>query len=384
MWSATFETLNNEISIPGAKNATSPPDLIVLFCDTDVLANSTIPQKLQLAFPKAKVVGCSTGTSVVGSHLNDKAISGIAIGFESSRVEIASCEIISPKDSFKVGSQLGNELRGQDLVCVFVLSEGLNINGSDIVNGMLSVIGSKISIFGGLAGDGARFGKTIVIENGQSVENRVIALGLYGKKLAVSHGSDGGLLDFGGEWEITKSDGNIMMELDGKNAYETYCEKLGDKAKDLPSSGLLYPLKIWHPDYVQHDIVRTLLSVDAQNGTLTFAGDVPKGWRAALMFGSKQDLVLGAQSSTIKAIENFKIANPGVRPQVCFMVSCVGRRLLLDEDTKDEVETVLRLLPKDIGFLGLYSYGEIAPHKMTKLCSLHNQTLTLTLIGEAK
>ncbi len=384
MWSATFETLNNEISIPGAKNASSLPDLIVLFCDTDLLATSTIPQKLQLAFPKAKVIGCSTGTSVVNSHLSDDAISGIAIGFDSSRVEIASCEINNAKDSFKIGTQLGTELRGQDLACIFVLSDGLNVNGSDIVNGILSVIGSKISVFGGLAGDGARFEKTIVIENGQTVENRVIALGLYGKKLAVSHGSDGGWLDYGVEWEITQSDGNVMMELDGKNAYETYSEKLGEKAKELPSSGLLYPLKIWHPDYKQHDVVRTLLSVDKDAGTLTFAGDVPKGWRAALMFGNKPDLILGAQSSTIKAIENFKITNPGVRPEVCFMVSCVGRRLLLGDDTKTEVETVLRLLPKEIGFLGFYAYGEIAPHKMTKLCSLHNQTLTLTLIGEAK
>lgn len=384
MWSATFESTNNGIFLPRTKSAGLPPDLIVLFSDADVLTTSTIPLKLQNAFPKCKVVGCSTGTSLANNALSDTSISGIAIGFDSSRVELASVEISNPNECFQIGAELGKKLKAQDLVSVLVLSDGLKVNGSDIVGGMLSMLGSRVTVFGGLAGDGARFEKTILVENGNAIENHVLAIGFYGKKLMISHGSDGGWHDYGQEWEITKSNGNMLQELNGQNAYETYAQILGDKAKDLPTSGLLYPVRIWHPDYPQHDVVRTLLSVDKDAGTLTFAGDVPLGWHAALLIGGKSDLIDGATSSSIKALENFHAISGDIDPQICFMVSCVGRRLLLGEQTIDEVSEVLAILPQNIGLLGFYSYGEIAPHKMTKLCSLHNQTLTLTLMAETR
>jgi hypothetical protein len=383
MWSVAFDNSSDDLSIEIIKNQASEPKLILLFGDTDNLSQSQIPKNLQDEFPNAKVFGCSTGTSLVNKKLSNEFISGIAMGFASSRVDYASVDIENAKDSFNLGAQLGRNLKQPDLAAVFIISDGLNVNGSDIVGGILSVLGGRVKVSGGLAGDGARFGKTILIENGQVVDNKIIAIGFYGDKIKVSHGSEGGWQEFGEEFDITKSDGNVMYELDGKNAYEVYAGFLGEQADHLPGSGLLYPLRIWHPDYPQHDIVRTLLSVDSQEGTLTFAGDVPEGWRAGLMIGNTAKLVEGAQTASQKAVSAFKEINK-TDPKVCLMVSCVGRRLLLGEETQDELEAVAQNLPQDTNMVGFYSYGEIAPHKLTRLCSLHNQTVTLTMLGEVE
>lgn len=382
MWSLAFNSSNENYNFAAMQNSGQSPALILLFGKTDELLASKIPLKLQEVFKDAKVIGCSTGTNVCNSNLSNDGFSGLALGFKSSHIEVASEKIPTASDSFSIGTKLGNRLKKDDLVSVFILSDGLNVNGSDIVGGVLSVLGARVKVSGGLAADGARFEKTILIENGEIRHNEVLAIGFYGKNLCVSNGSEGGWQDHDESWLITKSDGNIMHELDGNNAYETYSNILCEQAENLPGSGLLFPLRIWHPNYPQHDIVRTLLAVDKENGTLTFAGDVPTGWRAGLMSGSTQRLVEGAKIAAQKAYENFHNEYKDVNPNVCFLVSCVGRRLLLGKDTQNELNEIKSNLPKSTNLAGFYSYGEIAPHKLTNLCSLHNQTVTLTLIGE--
>ncbi len=380
MWSQTFSNAEELLSNDFGDRA-CPPNLILLFGPTDEISNCEIPQKLQEKFPNAIVTGCSAGTSFSNNSMLDKGCVGIAIGFESTKLEMATETITSPNDSFNVGARLGLRLKEPDLAGVYVISDGLNVNGSDIVGGILSVLGGRIPVSGGLAGDGARFTKTLIIEKGKAVENRVIAIGFYGNNLRIAYGSDGGWEDFGDTWTITKSNANIMTELSGKSAFATYAAQMGEESKNLPASGLLFPLRIWHPSYPEHDIVRTLLACDEKEGSLTFAGDVPQGWNARLMRATNNMLVNGAAQSAQKAIEAFKEISDGHEPVIALGVSCVGRRLLMGDETSREISKVKELLP-DSQLIGFHSYGEIAPHKKTRLCSLHNQTMTLTLMAE--
>lgn len=384
MWSVTFDNLSANSDLESLTKNDKSPEIIMIFGDTDELCDSKIPLSLKNQFPNCKIVGCSTGTNINNEKLQNNGISGTAIGFDSSKVEIASQEVTNSANSFEIGANLGAKLKKDDLVGVFILSDGLNVNGSDIVGGILSVLGGRVKVSGGLAGDGPRFGKTIIIDDGIAKENCVLAIGFYGKKLCFSHGSEGGWQEQGDSFEITKSSGNIMFELNGQNAYETYAKILGDKAKELPVSGLLFPLKIWHPNYPQHDIVRTLLAVDKENGSLTFAGDMPVGWRAQSMIGTNENLILGSKQAALKSIAKFTSEFENIKPNLCLFVSCVGRRLLMGDEAQKELNEVIESLPNGTNISGFYSYGEIAPHRLTNLCSLHNQTLTLTLIGEAE
>lgn len=381
MWSKTFA---NAAEIIDADFSSKPcsPSLILLFGPTEELANSSTPMLLQEKFPNAIVSGCSAGTAFSDKNVTDSSIVGIVIGFEKTRLIYASDTVSSPRESFNIGARLGLQLKEPDLAGVYIISDGLSVNGSDIVGGVLSVLGGRIPVSGGLAGDGARFEKTLVIEKGRPYEKRVIAIGLYGNDLKIAYGSDGGWEDFGETWTVTKSEANVMTELNKESAFEVYASQLGAERKNLPASGLLFPLRIWHPSYPEHDIVRTLLAVDETAGSLTFAGDVPQGWNARLMRATNNMLVGGASQSAQQALDAFKEMTSGQDPIIALGVSCVGRRLLMGEETQREISQVKELLP-NTQFVGFHSYGEIAPHKKTKLCSLHNQTMTLTLMSEA-
>jgi hypothetical protein len=237
-------------------------------------------------------------------------------------------------------------------------------------------------VSGGLAGDGARFEKTYVAHEGKAISGGVTAVGFYGGALRVAHGSAGGWDEFGPQRLITRSDGNVLYELDGKPALDLYERYLGEEAADLPASALVYPLKIFDPARPQDEMVRTVLSIDREVGSMTFAGDVPVNWPARLMRGEFEHLIDGATTAASHALAELQSENPSLSPSVCLLVSCVGRRLLMGQRTSDEVEAVARVMKGEPIQIGFYSYGEIAPQNGSKACDLHNQTVTVTLLAE--
>jgi hypothetical protein len=170
----------------------------------------------------------------------------------------------------------------------------------------------------------------------------------------------------------------VLFEIDGKPALAMYKEYLGQRAKDLPASGLLFPLAIKKKPLSEHQVVRTILAVDEVNQSMTFAGDIPQGWYAQLMKANFERLIEGA--SIAGHLAKSQIVVP--HQSLSLAISCVGRRLVLGERAEEEVEASLEVLGKGSHLIGFYSYGEISPSGLDA-CDLHNQTMTLTTIGES-
>jgi hypothetical protein len=210
----------------------------------------------------------------------------------------------------------------------------------------------------------------------------IAAIGFYGAAVRFSYGCGGGWDTFGVSRKITRSSGNELFELDGRPALDLYERYLGEEAHGLPGTGLLYPLKIWHPEFPSHEVVRTVLAVNRQARSMTFAGDVPQGSRAQLMRGEFDRLAAGgAQAARQAALQHCDAAAPG---SVALLVSCIGRKLLMGQRIEDEIQAVAENLPPGVVRAGFYSYGEIAPHATSEVCGLHNQTMTVTLISEVQ
>jgi hypothetical protein len=172
----------------------------------------------------------------------------------------------------------------------------------------------------------------------------------------------------------------VLFELDGEPALDLYERYLGDEAEGLPGSGLLFPLQIQNPDNADHRIVRTILAVDRDKRSLTFAGDVPEGWSAQLMRGNFDRLSRGAADAARQATEG--LADGQATNGVALLVSCIGRRLLMGQRVYEEIEAAGAVLGTQFARLGFYSYGEISPHAVSGICELHNQTMTITTITE--
>jgi hypothetical protein len=179
---------------------------------------------------------------------------------------------------------------------------------------------------------------------------------------------------------ITRASGNELFELDGKPALDLYERYLGEEADGLPGTGLVYPLKVWHPEFPTHEVVRTVLGINREKRSMTFAGDVPQGSRAQLMRGEFDRLAAaGAEAARQAALQHLGQGSPGA---VALLVSCIGRKLLMGQRIEDEIRAVVDNLPAGVAQAGFYSYGEIGPHASSDVCGLHNQTMTVTVISE--
>jgi len=356
-------------------------NLVLFFGTRQALACGNRYHELKGIFPHAHILGCSTGGQICNDEVNDDEIVAVALRFVDTRLRLAREPAPGPEHSRKCGEAIGKAMLADDLAGIFILSDGLNVNGSELVAGITGVIGERVPVTGGLAGDGALFQETLVGADSAPTSRIVGAVGFYGTAVRIGHGSAGGWDEFGPRRSITRSRGNVLFELDGKPALDLYESYLGeDDVKGLPGTALLFPLRIRNPKRPDHDIVRTILAVDRAARSMTFAGDVPEGWVAQLMRGNFERLAEGAAKAARQAAEQI---TEQTGDRIAVLVSCIGRRLLMGQHTVEEVEATGFEFGANVPRLGFYSYGEIAPHGVSGVCELHNQTMTITSISEA-
>jgi hypothetical protein len=355
-----------------------PDTLVVAFGAVDLIDRPGPLAELYATYPAAHFVGCSTAGEIFEDTVLDDSLAVAVIRFAHTRVRVVSAPVVDASDSYATGLSLAEQLAGQDpeLAGIFVLSDGLAVNGSSLVAGLSAGAGPDVIITGGLAGDGDRFGRTWVLSDGEPRGGHVTAVGLSGRRLHIGHGSQGGWDLLGPKRRVTRSDANVVHELDSQPALQLYKKYLGDRAAGLPATALLFPLAVWTPGAEERQVVRTILAVDEDTQSLTFAGDVPQGSIGQLMRASLDRLVEGAEQAADAAT-----GGPG-GSTLTVAISCVGRRLILAGRTEDELEAVVSGSDPGTHLVGFYSYGEIAP-VVANTCDLLNQTMTITTFAES-
>ena len=361
--------------------------MVLIFGGKSLMKEKNLFQYVKDLYPQAHTFGCSTAGEICGIRVYDDTLVTTAIHFEYSQIKPVQVEMNQAEKSYQAGEFLANALpptlpslvgSGEDkLVHVLVLSEGLKVNGSDLVRGLTSRLPNGTTVTGGLAGDGDRFEETFVFGDSEPQKETIAAVGLYGSRLKVGFSSLGGWDSFGPERLITNSKGNILYELDSHSALELYKKYLGDHAKGLPATGLLFPLAVRNKSG-DRGVVRTILSVDEQKQSMTFAGDVPEGSYARFMKANFDRLIDGAVGA---AKSSYRVAGSAA-PDLAILISCVGRKLILKQRIEEEVEGVRDVFGDKTILTGFYSYGEIAPFLPGTKCELQNQTMTITTLLE--
>jgi len=366
---------NDGWSTPLNEDLDSKNTLIIVFFSSEIEKINTQLSELTHKYPKSIILGASSSGEIFQNELYDDTLSVSIMQFETTQLKHFICQEISTSSSYDVGLNIANTLKEDDLKGIFILSEGLNINGSKLTQAISSIIPSDIPVTGGLAGDKADFNKTWIISKGVPHTNCICAIGFYGENINFKYASKGGWDSIGLKRVVTKSKDNILYELDNKPALKIYKRYLGEKASELPASGLLFPLEIKQNNNTTESKIRTILAVNETDNSITFAGDLPEGSIVTLMKANTNRLIHGAG----EAAEKLDLNSYDDENILCIAISCVGRRLVLKSKTDEELDAVLDILPKKTKQMGFYSYGEISPLKSGK-CDLHNQTMTLTLI----
>ena len=306
----------------------SPGTLVLAFGASEFFDDPGVLGELDHAYPQSHLIGCSTAGEIFGAFVTD-------LGLSVAVVETAA-------DSYAAGEAIARTLLRPDLRGVLVLSDGHYVNGSRLVSGLNAVLPDSVVVTGGLAGDGDRFERTWVLKDGRPHSGLVSAVGFYGEHVKIRHGSKGGWDIFGIERRVTRSEGHVLYELDGRPALQLYKEYLGERAAGLPATALLFPLALRADASDTKSIVRTALDIDEANNAMIFAGDIPQGYLAQLMRANFDRLIDGASEAALMT----RNGDPPTPPLLSIAISGVGRRLVLGERTEEELEATLDIFPR--------------------------------------
>ncbi len=353
-------------------------DLVFVFGGRAALEKETLIREIRADYPTALMVGCSTSGEINGTRVYDDSLAVTAIHFEHTRVQGAQVHLGEVGgDSYAAGWKLAEGLPKEGLVHVMVFSEGIHVNGSELVRGLSAQLPANVAATGGLAGDGDKFERTFVLMQGRVESGTIAVIGFYGPRLKIGYGSMGGWDPFGPDRLITRAEGNRLYELDGQSALEIYKRYLGDFAQELPASALLFPLSL-RPTGESNEVVRTILGIDEKTKAMIFAGDMPTGTYARFMKANFERIVDGAHGA---AQASYRAIGSN-SPELAVLISCVGRKLVLKQRAEDEIESVQEVFGPNTVLTGFYSYGEISPAAPNASCDLHNQTMTITTFSE--
>ena len=353
------------------------PDACWLFC-APLAGMDALIQGICESAGTDQLVGCTTSGEISGSGLSIN--SAVLAGIVSDDIDFEIVTIPElGKDSEAAGRRLAESLSATP-ACIHIFSDGLTGNGCAILRGIAAVFGDSVPVSGGAAGDNGEFRKTCQFGAGRIYTDAVCGIAFHGD-FGVGVGVHSGWAPVGLPKRVTRAIGRVVYELNGEPALDVYERFLGPHARKLPVIGVEYPLGFVrgrmeanaHESYV----LRASMSVNHNDRSITFAGEIPEGAMVNLTCGDKSSIL----DAAALAARDVKSAIGGRKPGIIFCYSCMARRIVLGPRTTEEISRIRTEFGPDIPIVGFYSYGEFCPMGSPPVNCLHNESLTLSVIG---
>jgi signal transduction histidine kinase/ActR/RegA family two-component response regulator len=321
-----------------------------------------IINSIKEVLPDAKIMGTTTDGEILESQVStDKTVISIS-EFEHARLELA---VVKNKgESYRCGQKLAKKIYKEDTKALILFSDGLSLNGEMFLEGVTSIT-KETMLAGGMAGDGANFHNTFVFSGDKILENGAVGVSISSEKLNVQNGYSFFWQDIGKELTITKVEENIVYEINGVSAVDTYRKYLGEEAAQrLPAIGIEFPLII-NRNGVK--VARAVLG-KGDNGSLIFAGNLNVGDKVHFGFGNANAIL----QESIKIGKRFE----SIPVESIFVYSCMARRRFLEDAISTELSPLSKIAPTS----GFFTYGEFFK---SEECELLNQTMTILSISES-
>lgn len=351
-------------------------------------APSAVAAALRERLPGVATIGCSTDGEITSDGLSVDSVSVMVLG--SARMT-ARASAIAPLSggSHDAGRALAAQLESPRARALILLPDGLTGNGSAIIRGAQSVLGSDFVIAGGTAGDRGRFVKTWQICNGEPMQDALVGMMLESDTpLELGHGVMAGWRPLGIGKKVTRAEGNTVYEIEGQTALSVYSGFLGDKASQLPAIGVEYPFALVDDSGrvdergisagEEYILLRAPMSVNHESGAVTFAAEIPQGATIKMTRGKSDDIIAAAREAATRA--QARLSGP---PDAVLFFSCMARKLVLGRRTDREIVAAQEVFGPTVPMIGFYTYGEIANCGQTRpMCRFHNETATFLAVRE--
>ncbi|MDQ7781763.1 MAG: FIST N-terminal domain-containing protein [Desulfomonilaceae bacterium] len=353
------------------------PNACWLFSAPDGAVNGLL-RGIHEAVATDSIVGCTTDGEVSSAGFGTDT--AVLAGVVTDRIDfhVASVKGLGP-NSQDAGRRIAEKLP-RDVSYVQIFSDGLTGNGCAILRGIASVMGAEVPIAGGTAGDAGRFERTRQYHGNRVLSDAVVAVGFSGN-FKVGTGVRSGWSPVGTVKIVTRARENVVYELNGEPALDVFTRFLGKHADKLPAVGVEYPLgivgKAAGPDEEDYDLIRATMSVNREDGSLSFAGEIPEGAAVRLTCGDNDSILKGTEEAARLALMDLG----EIRPRMAFFYSCMARKIVLGRRTGEEMEVLHRTVGKGLPVIGFYTYGEYCRVRCGGPSLLHNETATVSVIG---
>lgn len=354
----------------------SKSQLVLAFAASSLVKEEKTYNSLKEFYPNADIVLLSTSWEILGTEVNDDTISVSALFFDKTPIKVLSEKVENIEKSFVIWEKLAKKLKDDDLSYSLIFSDWLWVNWCTLLEWVKNILWENSRITWGLSWDWADFNNTYVSLNGVPTnDSMVVMIGFYGDSIKIWNSSVWGWNTFWIERTVTKSIWNTVYEVDWKPILQLYKEYLGEQAQCLPGSWLMFPISVYKNNK-ENSLVRTLLAVDEEEGSITFAWDVPENYKAFLMRSNNWKLIDWAEEAASLSLEQ------NDSPEFALLVSCIWRKLVLKQEVEAEVEVIRDVVWDNCKIWGFYSYWELWVNKNILESELHNQTMTIALFSE--
>lgn len=256
---------------------------------------------------------------------------------------------------------------------VITLIDGLMGNISNMLAGLHNVFGDRVNFFGGGAGSLTLVQKPCVFSNEGVFQDAVIICPMpLVSGIGVKHGWE----QIYGPVVATRTEGNIVYELNWEPAMEVYGKIVGEDAGEelrqdnFFSIAKAYPFGIYRER--EEFIVRDPLIAN-DDGSITCVGEVPENTVLNILKGNRDSLLGAANEAAGLALK------PGMDLTELFVVDCISRTLFLEEDFEKEIDMVMKAVPGRKPS-GVTTLGEIASEKGGSLLTFFNKTVVVSAI----
>ena len=237
-----------------------------------------------------------------------------------------------------------------------VNQKGEHFEGEKLVKSLEKQLGPEKLFFGGMAGDDWALKETFVFTNTKESNYGIVALALNGDKISLNGMAITGWKPMGISRTVTKSEGKLLYEIDGKYALDLYLKYLGKADKITEKDfNIFEDLAIEFPFIVERDtnetVIKTPTKIDRKTKALLMDNPMPEGTKFWFTQPPDFDIV----DEVIEKAAQLK-TDLGTEVDALLIFSCGGRKPILGPLVTEENEGLAKLW--DAPMAGFFTYGE--------------------------
>ncbi|MFA5115452.1 MAG: FIST N-terminal domain-containing protein [Candidatus Omnitrophota bacterium] len=369
-------------------------DMAIVFSSRD-LASIGLLKSIALSTGGVPLIGCSATALLTPHGIIKHGVAVVLLSIpETIQTTIACIQELKNKRGSESGRELADRLladfKETRRVMGLVFSDSSTEDAANLIAGMRERLGKMFPILVGSLSGNRQPHRTYLYFNHNVLMDSALGM-LWGGRLNFGMGSCHGWKPLGKPRTVTKSQANIVEEIDGEYALKIYEEYFGASVSELRKNfriiSMLYPLGI-SIDSEKEYLLRNAVAIE-ENGSLRFQADIKQGSIVKLMLATKESCFEATRRAAEEAKRNLAgLSNESAKTlnkRIVFVFESLSRQMLLNKDSAQEIKIIKDAFGPDTPLIGLYTYGGQAPLNLGSYYSdqshFHNQAISILALG---